>query len=369
MRKFIFTVTRLFMALLLVSSLTGCSYWSALSEHLPFVPKKKAQEAFVKNLWSLGEQYVAIQKQDGQQGVVTKPNQRVSEISVERVRAMLESMNLHQTGRDKTISVFNEDEIKVLSEYIPVGLALAGPDEDVTFAVIGRYVESLGYLKKREVTTGRVFVQNGQLNIIFGDIHRELKETMGVPEDRRLNPFAPGSRSGSYGYLDGSVLPKEGGEPFNKIRQDWVVFQLNPSALASATQQEEYQGTYRPNAGTLSPAPDSMASGPAQPAPQQETAQPAPKYAAPQQQTAPAPQYTAPAPSYAAPQGQIYQQTPQYTPQYSGPANRSGYANAKPADKKSIEDRLVILNNLRGKRLITEQEYRDIRMQILGELQ
>jgi hypothetical protein len=282
---------------------------------------------------------------------------------------MLESMNLHQTGRDKTIPLFNEDEIKILSEYIPVGLALAGPDEDVTFGVIGHYVESLGYLKKREVTTGRVFVQNGQLNIIFGDIHRELKETMGRQEDRRLNPFAPGTRSGSYGYLDGSVLPKEGGEPFSKIRQDWMVFQLNQSALASATQQEENQATYRPNSGTLAPAPDSLASGTPQAAPQQEMAQPAPKYAAPQQQAAPVPQYAAPAPSYTAPQGQMYQQTPQYTPQYSGSANRSGYANAKTADKKSIEDRLVILNNLRGKRLITEQEYRDIRMQILGELQ
>jgi hypothetical protein len=192
---------------------------------------------------------------------------------------------------------------------------------------------------------------------------------MGRPEDRRLNPFAPGSRSGSYGYLDGSVLPKEGAELFSKIRQDWVVFQLNQSALASASQQEENQGTYRSNSGTLSPASDSLASGTPQSAPQQEMAQPAPKYAAPQQQAAPVPQYTAPASSYTAPQGQMYQQTPQYTPQYSGSGNRSGYANAKTADKKSIEDRLVILNNLRGKRLITEQEYRDIRMQILGELQ
>jgi hypothetical protein len=163
----------LVMALLLAGVVTGCT---TMSSYIPFMGKKKQQETFVKNLWNSGEQFVAIEKQDRQQGVVVRPNQHITEISVERVRVMLESMELRSTGKDKNMPLFNEDEIKILSEYIPVGLALSGPDEDVTFAVIGLYVEAMGGLKKREVSTGRVFYQDGRINIIFGDIHRELKE-------------------------------------------------------------------------------------------------------------------------------------------------------------------------------------------------
>jgi hypothetical protein len=341
----------LVMALLLTSVVTGCT---TMSSYIPFMGKKKQQETFVKNLWSSGDQFVAIEKQDRQQGVAVRPNQHITEISVERVRAMLESMELRPTGKDKNMPLFNEDEIKILSEYIPVGLALSGPDEDVTFAVIGHYVEAMGGLKKREVSTGRVFYQDGRINIIFGDIHRELKETMGVKEDRRLNPFLPGSRAGSVGYQDGSVLPKPGGEVFAKNRQDWVAFQMTSSegqALAQADQQteEETPPARRDNTGTLSPAPYELASG-------------TPKNAAPQ--ALPAEQkYTPPA------------ATPKYTaapvtPRYTGAVRDSrGYAQgAQPVVKKSIEERLVILNNLRSKRLITEEEYRDKRMEILSEL-
>jgi hypothetical protein len=340
----------LIMALLLVGGVTGCA---SVTKYIPFIGKKKAQERVVKNIWTSGEQFVAIEKQDRQQGVAVKPNQHITEISVERVRIMLESMELRITGNDKAMPLFNEDEIRILSEYIPVGLALSGPDEDVTFAVIGHYVEALGVLKKREVTTGRVFYQDGRINIIFGDVHRELKETMGKPEDRRVFPFLPGSRAGSVGVLEGVILPKPGGEVFAKNRQDWVAFQLNSGggdALAQTEQEpEEEKPVVRRNTGTLSPAADLES--------------PAPKYAAPQ--APPAEQkYTPPAAA------------PRYTPatvapRYTGSAVRDGRAPAQaaqPAARKSIEERLVILNNLRNKRLITEDEYREKRADILNEL-
>ena len=341
------------MAFLLACMVTGCS---TMSSYIPFIGKKKPQETFVKKLWTSGEQFVAIEKQDRQQGVAVRPNQHITEISVERVRSMLESMELRSSGKDKSMPLFNEDEIKILSEYIPVGLALSGPDEDVTFAIIGLYVEALGVLKKREVTTGRVFYQDGRINIIFGDIHRELKETMGVKEDRRLNPFLPGSRAGSVGYQDGTILPKPGGEIFAKNRQDWVAFQLGSAegqALAQADQEtgEETPPVRRDNTGTLSPAPDHLASGtPKNTVPQAPPAEQ--KYSPP---TAATPGYT---PATVA-------------PRYTGSAVRDYRSNAQgaqPAVKKSIEERLVILNNLRNKRLITEDEYREKRMNILSEL-
>jgi hypothetical protein len=340
-------------ALLLSMGVSGCS---TISSYIPFIGKKKPQEAFVKKLWTSGEQFVAIEKQDRQQGIAVKPNQHLSDISVDRVRTMLESMELRPSGSDKLTPVFNEEEIKVLSEYIPVGLALAGPDEDVTFALIGHYVEAMGFLKKREVTTGRVFYQDGRINIIFGDIHRELKETMGVKEDRRLFPFLPGSRSGSVGVQDCTILPKQGGEIFAKNRQDWVAFQLNSAEGQSIEPVAQEAGEEPPvvtqNTGTLSPG--AKINEPS-PAPQYAAPPAAPKYSP----TAAAPRYTA-APAVPQYTGSAVRENRQYT--------QGGYQAAQPAAKKSIEERLTILNNLRNKRLITEQEYRDKRMEILGEL-
>ncbi len=220
------------LAIVAIGGFGGCSY-------LPFMKSENVQQKKVRTLWQSGEQYVAIEKQDQVQGVPEKPNEHVSEISVDRLRTVLASMQMRSQDSDKAIALFNEDELRILSEFIAEGLAVAGPDEDVTFAIIGHYVDALGFLKRRMVTTGRIFCQDGQLNIIFGDVHRLLTETMGRPEDRRLNPFSPGSRSGSTGKdMKGFLIPKKDGEIFAKMRDDWVIFPLKGPEVQPAVPQE-----------------------------------------------------------------------------------------------------------------------------------
>ncbi len=291
--------------------LGGCSY-------IPFLKKDKTKENKARILWQSGEQFVAIEKQDRPVGGLVKPNEHVSEISVDRIRSAFASIDLRLPDKDKSLSLFNEDEIRVLSEYITEGLALAGPDEDVTFAVIGNYVEALGFLKKRMVTTGRVFCQDGQLNIIFGDIHRELTATMGVPEDRRLYPFLPGSREGNEGkHVEGFLLPKKDGEIFAKMREDWVLFPIKSEAL------------YNPNAVQEGAT---TASGEKEAAP-----------AASRESRAPLPETRPSAPA-------------------------GSYEKQAPVAKKSVEERLMILNELRNKKMITEEEYKAKRLDILNDL-
>lgn len=296
--------------LMIAGGLMGCS-------HLPFMGSDKAENKIVKTLWTSGEQYVAIEKQERPPGVVVKPNERISEISVDRIRDALASIDLHLPNRDKSIALFNDDELRILSEYIAEGLALAGPNEDVTFAIIGHYVESLGFLKKRMVTAGRVFCQDGQINIIFGDVHRTLTETMGIPEDRRLNPFMVGTRSGSVGMHEGMLLTKTGGEVFGKIREDWLFFpikgpEISPAPLESgvaAAPPETKGAVSAPSQGNVAPVPETKTSAPG-----------------------------------------VNQVTP------------------APAAKKSVEERLMILNELHNKKLITDEEYRAKRLEILNEL-
>jgi hypothetical protein len=298
------------MALMLAVGVAGCSY-------IPFMHSDKGEqkeEKAVRTLWKSGEQYVAIEKQDRQSGVTMKPNEHLTEISVERIRNALESIYLRAQDKDKSISLFNEPELKILPEYIAEGLALSGPDEDVTFVIIGNYVDALGFLKKRMVTTGRVFCQDGQINIIFGDIHRALTEVMGVQEDRRLNPFLTGTRAGSAGKLEGVLLPKPGAEIFAKLRSDWIVFQTKGSETPYSPPAARQDTVAAPGARTVTPAPA--------------------------QDTGAAVQELRP----------VYRERP------------------APAAKKGTEERLMILNDLRNKKLITDEEYRTKRMDILNDL-
>ncbi len=306
-------------ALMFAVGVTGCSY-------IPFMHADKSEqkeEKAVRTLWKSSEQYVAIEKQDRQAGVPMKANEHLTEISVERIRIALESIDFRPQDKDKSISLFNEPELKILPEYIAEGLALAGPDEDVTFAIIGNYVEMMGILKKRMVTTGRVFCQDGQINIIFGDVHRILAETMGIPEDRRLNPFLPGSRGGSVGKAEGMLLPKPGGEIFAKTRSDWIVFPVQgsetpytpPAARVDSSAAPGTAPVAAPGARTMTPAAVRDTGGAAG------------------QDLRP-----------------VYRERP------------------APAAKKGIEERLMILNDLRNKKLISDEEYRTKRMDILNDL-
>jgi hypothetical protein len=176
-------------------------------------------------------------------------------------------------------------------------------------------VETLGVLKKRMVTAGRVFCQDGQINIIFGDVHRDLTETMGVPEDRRLHPFLIGSRGGTVGTHEGVLLPKPDGEVFAKLRDFWIYFPINapeaqPASLENGVAAPENKGAVvAPSPGNMSPATETRKS------------------------------------------------TPGMNREYPAPAV-----------KKTVEERLTILNALRDKKLITDEEYRAKRQEILNEL-
>lgn len=238
-----------------------------------------------RTVWQLRDQYVKVEKQDVVANGHAVANAHPVRVSTERLRTILDDLLLRSPD-EKGQGLFNDDELDVLSEQLHAGLVSAGPDEDVTFAVIGQYRAFMG-LKQRMVTTGRVFAGNGELNIIFGNLHRPLRDN----EDRRLLPFLPGRRSTTTGN-ELMLAAKPGGELFTLKRSDWVVFPLDgptaPAVLPVATQAER-----------------------------------------------------APAAT-----------------------------EAKPAarGKAGVAERLAILNDLHDKKLITDEEYRLKRLEILNEL-
>jgi hypothetical protein len=250
----------------------------------------------VRTIWEAGDQYVAIQKQDRQAGGAVTANAHPADVSADRLRSMLESVEVRLPGEGKGVRLFNDDELPTLTEHFHEGLASAGPDEDVTFAVIGHYPVLMGVLKERMVTTGRLYCQDGRLNIIFGDVHRYMKEN----EDRRLHPLLPGSRS-SAASGEWTLATKPGGEPFTVKRPDWIEFPLaGPVVPATAPAAPHDAGVT--GAGSKAAAPAS-------------------------------------------------------------PGEKPGKAGTA-----TIEERLRTLNDLHDKKLITDEEYRAKRREILNEL-
>jgi len=253
-----------------------------------------------KTIWQSRDQFVAIEKQDGEG---TAANDHPAKLSAEQLRSMLESLEITETDKNKVLPVFNEPEREILVEMLREGLSLAGPKEDVTFAVIGQFPTLFGLARERKVTTGRVFYRGGELNIIFGMVHRDFRDN----EDRRLAPFVPGSRTRPAEL--GGRISASAGEPGSTMKRgDWIV---------------------------LSPA--SIGSSPGMPG---ESATPAMK---PEQA--------------------------ERRPPETGTTRKQESKPAKPDKQgRTVEERLMLLNDLRNKKLITEEEYRSKRLEILNEL-
>src|SRR5947207_15744630 len=85
------------------------------------------------------------------------------------------------------------EELDELAPYLAAALKSVGPNEDVTFALTGSH-GLLGKFSPKTVTTGRGFVRDQRLNIIFGVVHDPFAilqmQTPSVPQ-----PFIPGTRA------------------------------------------------------------------------------------------------------------------------------------------------------------------------------
>ncbi|HOP40913.1 MAG TPA: hypothetical protein PLI53_07710 [Geobacteraceae bacterium] len=247
-----------------------------------------------KLLFKSRDQYVRIVKQDKVKGMKVQPNEQPVSLDADIIRNALSSLEIMMPRENKSVPVFNKPELENLEKYLSRGLAEAGPEEDVIFAVIGDYRAVYGLAKVPKYTSGRVFYAQGKLNIIFGKIQEDYKSyNLYAPVDRRLDPLLPGSRS-----VPAKHVWRLLGQPDQEFyqgpdgqRTDWVVLDL-ASMEARATMGEKAASQAAGMQG-----------------------------------------------------GQTYY-----------------------GEQKSIEERLMILNDLKNKKMITEEEYEKKRLDILKDL-
>ena len=196
-----------------------------------------------RTLWETGLQYVKVVNRDVAGGVA---NEHPESLSSDQMRTVLSSLYVVQEKLFKTTEVplFSRSELQILSTALSSGFGQVEPSEDINFVSIGSHAGAIA--KEQKTNTGRVFINDGRLNIIFGlvhEIYRDKDVATGQEIDRRLNPLLPGKRSfdskpavrvaldkGQSYYLD----PQTG-----KERGDWLVIDI---ATVLATAQERKSG-------------------------------------------------------------------------------------------------------------------------------
>jgi len=207
-----------------------------------FFGKKEPEGTYV---FQAGQEFVKIVKREKETGSNAQPVQ----LPPQQVRTVLEGVKFRKdTGliseTNEDVPVFVASEISTLSTAISRGLEQAKSDEDLIFVVIGMHE---GLIAKEQLgISGRVFYEDGRLNLIFGEVKslsgvsdekaRNLAAGCGdCPVDERINPFRIASRSDA-GKLDDPVAITEGLEfktHDGKLRPDWLVLDVGKMVAAA----------------------------------------------------------------------------------------------------------------------------------------
>lgn len=224
------TLRTFFILLLSAFLLSGCAS-----------PFKRGEALTTSNtLWETNDfQYVkVVQRVDNIAG-----NQHPNAISPADMRTILNALYASERVglKRQQNPLFTIGEQQILSNTLSKALSQAQPNEDVAFVSIGTHPSLLG--KEPKSTSGRMFIEGGKLNIIFGLLHdpysKRSKET-GQEIDRRSNPLLPGSRGKVSNTAERLAL--DSGQALfidpatGKERRDWLVIDI-PTLLASTQSQ------------------------------------------------------------------------------------------------------------------------------------
>lgn len=283
-------------------------------------------------LWSGNDQWVKIEPQDDPTAL---PNDHPAQLGTEAISNALGALQIRivdsDTGTETQRSVFTREELGILAPQVASGLAKAGPRQDVTFSTIGSHALAAGGLMKDPgVNAGRVFYEDGKLNVIFGELQSNYR------------------KKNVYGQRSEDFSPRRQGSRSKATKQKWTLA-ARPGVEIHSTSD----GGIRNDWVAIDTA---VAGSKALAAPQPSEAPP--------RQAASAPVATAPVPS---PPGSVavplpLPDTATAPAAATEPAAKTGTSNA------DLEQRLQKLKDLKDKGLISEEAYNSKVQELLSEL-
>jgi hypothetical protein len=191
-------------------------------------------------LWSANDQWVKIEPQDD---AAAPPNDHPAQLASEAVSNALAALRTRIVDEESTAAaqrpVFTAEELRNLAPRIASGLAKAGPRQDVTFSTIGSHPRSGGGLVKDPgVNAGRVFYDDGRINVIFGELQSGYrKRNVYGQRTEDFTPRQQGSRS-KAAEQELALAARPGVELHSNaggVRNDWV--EIDAAAVAAAVSQ------------------------------------------------------------------------------------------------------------------------------------
>lgn len=210
------------------------------------------QEKVTAVIWDQGE-YGFVRIERGEPSA--SPNDHPVRLNAEEIEAVLEELEVRQNG-GKGRPVFDKGNLDEFSERIVEALAQAGPGEDVTFAIASQ--GQFAIFGPRRVSTGRMFYQDGRLNVIFGLVHENLDSELRATGI--LRPLTPGSRAGRV-QTGWSVEPGDSTRYADAGRQDWIQTRAQTDVAIRATTPASSAtlpgGTPPASAAAVQPGPQS----------------------------------------------------------------------------------------------------------------
>ncbi len=248
MRQFIKYSGVVAISLLLVGGLTGCGGGLFKADD-PETDTEILQGQQGRTLWEARLQYVKIVDSD----LPDPANEHPTVITAEELRTVLGSLYVNVrvglTRRD--IPLFSIGELQLLSIAMANGFSQAQANEDINFVIIGKHAGLI--TTESKTNSGRAFIKDGRLNIIFGLIHQDFRtkdKLTGQEIDRRLHPLLPGKRTfdskphtrvaidkGQSYYIDPET---------DKERTDWLVIDIATVLAEANNRKNDFDGAVSP---------------------------------------------------------------------------------------------------------------------------
>ena len=183
-------------------------------------------------VWKGPGQFVKIVDQDWDYDHRHAPeNNHPAKFSPAELAVVLASVHAQDPEGGAVVPVFTQEEIRMLAEKVSEALGRSQPDQDVVFGVVGNHprLASAGLRS----TGCRVFVTDGALNMIFGDVL--------VPTDTfsgNTSEYSKPHRAGRRMESNGRDIRIARGSGINywqgrgMTRQDWI--QIDPGTLIAS---------------------------------------------------------------------------------------------------------------------------------------
>jgi hypothetical protein len=197
--------------------------------------------------WSEADDFARLE-------AVNANNQHPYSIAPDQLKNLLLRFYKHEDGKDPA-PYFTEDEATRMSKQLAAQLSHAHAGDDVLFGSSWR--PGLFLLTLRQLNAGRIFIDNGQLNLLVGTCN-DGQDVSYFEAHAKVKPLNYGSRIKPVSNLNCELIAGNGAERVEN-RPDWLRVSLNTSAAPSFFPQATQQPTPAPIAAPVVQAPAPVA--------------------------------------------------------------------------------------------------------------